>query len=92
MTLESSTKAALDIQIDGVTDSVFRKEFQSKHIRMFNCHSLIDELVSGEEIPSHIDRWSNKIPLELRKSGKTGGEMKADRMFFAVRISDIATK
>src|SRR5271170_2057155 len=70
MTLESSTKAAMDILIDRATDSVFRKEFQSKHLRMFNCHSLIDELVPDEEVPSHIDRWSNEIPLELRKSGK----------------------
>lgn len=54
MTLESSTKvAALDILIDGVTDSVFRQEFQSKHLRIFNCHSLIDELLPDEEVPNN---------------------------------------
>jgi len=68
MILESSSKTALNILIDGVTDILFRHAFQSEHLGMFNCHGLIDELVPNQKVPSHVDRWSNKIPLELCES------------------------
>jgi hypothetical protein len=92
LTLESSTKTTLDILVDFATDSMFRMEFQAKHFRMFKCHFLIDQLVPDEEVPCHVDRWSDNIPLELRKSGKTSGKVETHRLFFAVRINDIVTK
>jgi hypothetical protein len=92
LTLESSSETALDILVDCATDSMFRPKFQAKQFRMFNCHFLIDQLVPDEEVPCHIDRWSENIPLELRKSGQTGGKVEADRMFFDVRINNVVTK
>jgi hypothetical protein len=92
MTLEGCSKTTLQILIDCLTDSLGRRPSQSKQIRMFKCHSLIDELVPDEKIPRQVYRWFNRIPIEPGESRETGSEVKGDRVFVAHRASEKVCK